>query len=367
MSTRSDLLVSSAEAIVAKSLFGTSPEGHPVHLFRLGRKNGPSVSISEYGCTLTEINMPDANGRLGNVILGFASLDEYIRDYDYLGATVGRFANRITNGTVKLDGEAIQLTPNIPPHHLHGGATGFNKKYWEGEILSTKDSPSVIFRRSSPDGEEGYPGNLDVSVTFTLHDERELDVLIEARTDRTTPLNLTMHPYFNLAANGGDILDHRLTIHGGRFLPMTPNSLPTGEVRSVEGTPMDFRTSRVIGAHIDEDDEQLRIGGGYDHCWVLDGKRGVMRLVAEAYDPSSGRRLQLATSEPGLQLYTGNALGDVAREETGEGHARRSGFCLEPQVWPDAPNHESFPSAVLHPGETYKHQIRYSFDCIVSE
>lgn len=347
---------------VSRVLFGVLEEGTPVHLFRLGRRGGPSVSISEQGCSLVEMLMPDRNGELANVILRYPSLEGYLHDRDYLGATVGRVANRIAGSSLTLDGEKVSLTANIPPHHLHGGKIGFNKHRWDGEIVRGGENPTVRFHRTSPDGEEGYPGSLDVAVEFTFREEQHLDVKITATSDAPTMVNMTLHPYFNLAGDRSPILSHELTIRGGRFLPMNDSSLPTGEVRSVTGTPMDFRTSNTLGALIDSEDEQLAHGGGYDHCWVIDGERGSIHQAAHVHDPASGRTLDLYTSETGMQLYTGNMLGDSGTPE-GEKLVRRTGFCLEPQNWPDAPNNSEFPSARLDPGETYIHQIRYSFGC----
>ena len=349
------------ESRAGKVLFGHLPDGEPVHLFRIGREDGPSVTISDYGCTLTSLRMPDRTGMLGEVVLGYPQLEQYVQDCDYMGVTVGRYANRIAGAKFVLDGEPVCLSANEGPNHLHGGAAGFGKRLWRGKVIAEEPLPSILMQRSSPDGEEGYPGTLNCTVLFTLRDEHLLDVVFEAETDRPTIVNMTLHPYFNLAGDGREILDHRVSIFGDSFLPVDESSLPTGERRAVEGTPMDFRRRTPIGLRIRDEDEQLALMGGFDHCWILDGIPGQLNPAALVYDPASGRTLDVLSTAPGLQFYTGNTLGRESQDEKAAGLKARTGFCLEPQLWPDSPNRPDFPSARLDPGDRYVQQIRYCF------
>ncbi len=346
---------------VKRWLFGTLPGEKEVHCFTLGDPTGPSVTVSEYGCTLTSVRMPDRSGNAGEIILGYPQLAQYIGDTDYLGATIGRYANRIAGATCKIGKERIRLSANEGANHLHGGFTGFNKRFWKGEVVGKSNAPSVRLELMSLDGEEGYPGTLRCSATFTFRAERELEVVYEARTDRPTIVNLTLHPYFNLGGPGGEISGHRLSIAAEAYLPICADGLPTGAVEPVEGTPFDFRHPVALGERLEEDAEQLSRANGYDHCWVLGEAYGTMKPAARVSEPVSGRMLEVRTTAPGIQFYSGNQLGEGERAEGSAGFAARSGFSLEPQSWPDSPNRRKFPRAILNPGDVYIHRIQYVF------
>jgi aldose 1-epimerase len=293
---------------------------------------------------------------VADVVLGFDRPEQYWADPPppYFGAIVGRYGNRIAKGQFAIGGKTYKLATNNGPNHLHGGNRGFDKVYWE---MSTKDSAqgsSVVFTRTSPDGEEGYPGNLRATITYTLTDKNELIVDYRATTDKATPVNLTQHSYFNLAGEGsGDILGHELTINADRYTPVDDTLIPTGKLAPVQGTPFDFRTATAIGARINNDDAQLKAGRGYDHNWVLNGTGNALRVAARLTDPKSGRSMEIQTIEPGLQFYSGNFLDGTIKGKGGHVYAHRTGLCLETQHFPDSPNQPSFPTTILQPGKVY--------------
>lgn len=346
---------------IRKSVFGQFPTGETVHRFTLGDPIGPSVEVSEYGSTLLAVKMPDRQGRMDDVILRHSSLENCIADKDYLGVTVGRYANRITGAKIKIDGESIQLAANQDGNHLHGGFRGFGKKLWKGSVIEQDGIPAVRMEMLSPHDEEGYPGNLQCRATFSFRDHRWLDVVYEAKTDRPTIINMTLHPYFNLAGPGGDLSQHMLTLHADSFLPMRPEMVPTGEVKAVAGTLFDFRKPASPLAEMDFKNEQIKLANGYDHCWILRGKPGEMKLAAELKDGSSGRTVQIHTTAPGLQFYSGNYLGANTPGNGHGGFRPHAAFALEPQAWPDSPSHVDFPNVILRPGELYTHRITYIF------
>jgi aldose 1-epimerase len=305
--------------------------------------------------------VPDRQGKMGDVVLGYDSLDGYVNDKSYFGALIGRYGNRIAHGQFTLDGVTYKLAKNNGDNSLHGGVKGFNKRVWDAKEISSKEGPALRLNYLSKDGEEGYPGNLKVQVVYTLTDANELKIDYSATTDKKTVLNLTNHSYFNLAGQGsGDILRQELMLQADKFTPVDAGLIPTGELRPVEGTPFDFRTKTVIGARINNDDEQLKLGKGYDHNFVLT-RTAEFSLAARVSEPSSGRVLEVWTSEPGVQFYTGNFLDGSARGKGAKPYDFRTGFCLETQHFPDSPNHPEFPSTVLSPGEVYHSTTSYKF------
>ena len=314
--------------------------------------------ILTYGGVVAALHAPDRQGQRANVVLGLASLAQYEAHSPYFGALIGRSGNRIRGGRFVLDGQEYQLPVNNGANSLHGGAHGFDKRVWSARVL---DGAALELRRRSPDGEEGYPGNLDVTVTYTLT-EHELRIAYRATTDRPTPVNLTNHSYFNLAGEAsGDVLGHELQLQASRYTPVDAGLIPTGELAPVEGTPFDFRTPRPIGACIREGHEQLLLAQGYDHNFVLDGWDGRVRPVALVRDPASGRTLEVLTSEPGLQFYSGNFLDASLLGSGGQVYRQSAGLCLETQHFPDAPNQPDFPSTILNPGEEYRSETIYRF------
>lgn len=336
--------------------FGQTLAGEPVELYTLSSEAGLTARVATYGGTLVGLLAPDRAGALADVVLGFDRLDGYLGKHPFFGSLVGRFANRIAGGHFSLDGVTHQLAINKGANHLHGGPGGFHRKVWRATVVGDTLGLTYV----SPEGEEHYPGRLSVVVTYTVTAANELRIAYGARTTAPTVLNLTNHTYFNLAG-AGDILDHELQLEAPHFLPVDEHQIPTGELRPVAGTPMDFTSPRAIGAALGADDEQLRIGGGYDHCWVFDHGGDLGRRVGWARDPRSGRTLELSTTQPGVQFYAMNSVeapligkGDVA-------YAPHGGFCLETQHFPDSPNRPAFPSTVLRPGETYRHTTVYRF------
>jgi aldose 1-epimerase len=344
-----------------KTAFGKMPDGQQIDLYVLTNKNGIEVAIANYGGVVVSVKAPDRKGKLADIVLGYDSLDGYLSDKAYFGALVGRYANRIAHGEFKLDGVTYKLAKNNGENSLHGGIRGFSKVVWEAKEVSSKDGPSLQLNYLSKDGEEGYPGNLRVQVVYTLSDANELKIDYSATTDRKTVLNLTNHSYFNLAGQGtGDILGHELVIKADRFTPVDSGLIPTGELRPVAGTPFDFRSKTPIGSRINQDDEQLKLGKGYDHNWVLAGT-GTLSLAARAVEPNSGRVLEVWTTEPGVQFYTGNFLDGTAHGKGGVSYGFRTGFCLETQHFPDSPNHPEFPSTVLRPGQKFHSVTVFKF------
>jgi len=352
-------LEAEANSKMQKQSFGKTEDGQPTDLYILTNKNGMEAAITNYGGTVVILKVPDRNGKLDDVVLGYDKLDGYATGKAYFGAIVGRYANRIAHAKFTLNGTTYTLAKNDGDNHLHGG---FNKRVWTARDISSGTGQALELAYLSKDGEEGFPGNLSVKVVYTLTDQNELKIDYSATTDKDTVLNLTNHAYFNLAGQGnGDILQQQIMIKADRFTPTDATSIPTGELRSVKGTPFDFTNLTAIGARIEQDDQQLKLGRGYDHNWVLNNeKAGSLIMAAQAYDPHSGRLLEVSTTEPGLQFYTGNFL-DGIRGKEGKVYNRRYAFCLETQHFPDSPNHPEFPSAVLKAGQPYRSTTVYKF------
>ncbi|OFY64353.1 MAG: galactose mutarotase [Bacteroidetes bacterium RBG_13_42_15] len=345
--------------IIREESFKGVYNGKPTGLYTLKNKNGLIAQITNYGAIIVSIFVPDSKGNLADVVQGYDTIDEYIKgNSPYMGAVCGRCANRIAKGRFTLLGKQYTLAVNNGPNHLHGGITGFSKVVWD--VTSVTDS-SVKMEYLSPNGEEGYPGNLMVSVTYTLTDKNELRLDYFATTDKTTVVNLASHSYFNLAGEGsGSIYDQELTINGAFFTPTDETSIPTGEILSVKGTPMDFTKPKKIGSEIEKDDEQLKFGAGYDHNWVLNHRTRTLGLAAVAYDPVSGRLMEVHTTQPGVQLYTANWI-NGEEGKGGKKYGRRWAFCLETQHFADAINKPHFPSTILNPGKAYRHSCIYKF------
>ncbi len=348
------------EPTVTRDRFGATADGQSVEIFTLRNTNGVEIRVMTYGGIVTSLKAPDRRGALADIVLGFDSIDGYLEDHPFFGAIVGRYANRIGKGRFTLDGQEYKLATNNGPNHLHGGVKGFDKVVWTGEPIAGKNG--VAFSRTSPDGEEGYPGNLAVRVTYELTNQDELIVDYRATTDKATPVNLTHHSYFNLAGDGaGDILGHSLMINADRYTPADGTLIPTGELAPVDGTPFDFRQPTAIGARIDQVNAQLKNGQGYDHNWVLNRSGDGAQLAARVVDPSSGRTLEITTTEPGLQFYAGNFLDGTVTGKSGHVYKHRSGFCLETQHYPDSPNKPNFPSTILRPGQEYRSRTVFTF------
>lgn len=346
---------------IASEPFGVTNEGTPVERYTLRGPNGFEAQIMTYGGTITALRVPDRHGALGDVVLGFPTLAGYLAGHPYFGSLIGRFGNRIAKGQFRLGGRGYQLAQNNGPNHLHGGLRGFDKVVWQAELGGTPEQPSLSLHYRSPDGEEGYPGNLEVRVVYALGAEQSLRIDYEASSDQETVLNLTNHSYFNLAG-AGDILGHELLLRASHVLPTDATQIPTGELRAVQGTPMDFLTPRAVGAQISADDEQLRYAnGGYDHTWVLDRTGAGLELAAQLSEPISGRVLEVLTTQPGVQFYSGNFLDGSLRGKGNQAYGKHAALCLETQHFPDSPNQPTFPSTLLRPGERYQHTTCYRF------
>jgi len=343
---------------IASELFGRLPDGSPVTVHTLRNSAGAEVRIITYGGVIVSLKVPDRDGKLGDVVLGFDKWDDYAKNSPYFGAIIGRYGNRIAGGKFSIDGKAFEIV-HAGAHALHGGSQGFDKVIWTVDP-AIDSGTTLVLKHLSKDGDQGFPGNLTVETKYTLGEDNSLTIDFTATTDATTICNLTHHSYFNLAGRG-DILGHRLALNADRFTPIDSESIPTGELRAVVGTPFDFTQPAAIGARINADDEQLRFARGYDHNWVLNrpASAGLIR-AATVSDPESGRVLEVWTTAPGIQFYTGNYLNGMNGKD-GRKYQPRQGFCLEPQDFPDAPNHASFPSPILRPGETYRHTIVYRF------
>ena len=345
---------------VKREPFGQMPDGAAVEIFTLRNAAGVEVRAISYGGIITSLRVPDRNGTFDDIVLGFDRLDGYLKDPPFFGAIIGRYGNRIAKGQFTLDGATYELATNNGPNHLHGGTKGFDKVLWTAAPVEGKNA--VTFTRTSPDGEEGYPGNLQVQVTYTLTDQNELIVDYRATTDKATVVNLTQHSYFNLAGHAsGDILGHELMLNADRYTPVDGTLIPTGELAPVEGTPFDFRTPTAIGARIGDADPQLKNGQGYDHNWVLNRSGDGLQLAARVVEPKTGRTLEVRTSEPGIQFYSGNFLDGTLTGKQGATYNHRTGFCLETQHFPDSPNHPNFPSTTLRPGEEYRTTTVFTF------
>ncbi len=353
---------SGSESIVP-SPFGKTADGKAVELYTLTNANGMQVAITTYGGIIVSLTAPDREDKYADVVLGFDKLDGYLAGHPYFGALIGRYGNRIAKGKFSLDGKEYTLATNNDENHLHGGLVGFDKKVWRaGEGAVNRTGVSLTLNCTSADGEEGYPGKLDVQVVYTLTNDDELKISYSAVTDKATPVNLTNHSYFNLAGQGsGDILGHELTINADRFTPVDAGLIPTGELKPVEETPFDFRKGTAIGARIEADDEQLKFGGGYDHNFVLNKAGDGLTLAASVYEPKTGRVMEVYTTEPGVQFYCGNFLDGSNVGKGGKVYNFRNGLCLETQHFPDSPNQPKFPSTILRPGEKYKSTTVYKF------
>ncbi len=343
---------------LSKMIFGKTPDGTPVELYVL--KNGQiTVKVMTYGAIITEIDTPDRNGMEGDVVLGFDSLEGYLGKHPYFGATVGRVANRIAKGKFTLNGQEYTLAVNDGPNTLHGGLKGFDKVIWKAEPISRPDGPSIKLTRRSPDGEEGYPGNLDVSVQFTVTEQNELKIEYTATTDKATPINLSNHSYFNLAGRTTEpVLGHELMLAADHYTPVDETLIPTGEIAPVAGTPLDFTKPTDIGARIKELKGEPT---GYDHNFVLNSGGKSLALAVRVYEPKTGRVIELSTTEPGVQFYTGNFLDGTITGKDGIAYRKHHAFCLEAQHYPDSIHHANFPSAILEPGKTYTQTTVYKF------
>lgn len=331
-------------------------------LYTLQNSSGMTACVSELGAHLTSVTLDDNEGKPVELTLGHGDFSGWCDNPAYLGATCGRFGNRIAHGNFQLEGQQFTLeTNNSPgdiPCHLHGGLDGFNRRLWSSTPLAEDGRQGVRFQLRSPDGDQGYPGTLELSVTYWLNDNNELCWLAQATTDRATPVNIINHTYWNLSGDPTQpITDHLLQLHADHFLPTNPGMIPTGEIRNVEGTPMDFTSTKSIGRDIDSDYEPLQTGAGYDHCFVVGAHDGSLKTIAHVSHPGSGRSLELLSNQAGVQFYTGNFLDGSAHDSDGRPFDRRSGFCLETESFPDSPNHPNFPSCILHPGETYQHEM----------
>lgn len=339
--------------------FGETAEGTSIEHYTLTNAHGLEAEIMTYGGTLLALRVPDRAGAFGDVVLGFDTLTPYLGEQPFFGALVGRFCNRIAGAQFTLNGTTYPLAHNDGANHLHGGPHGFHRAIWRASERPSNEGPSLELHYLSRDGEEGYPGNLSVTVIYTLTDQNALRVDYTATTDRDTVINLTNHAYFNLTS--GDILSHELQLEATQFLPIDETLIPIGELRPVQDTPMDFTTSTMIGKRISADDEQVRCGQGYDHTWVLDKPAGALGHAARVYAPDSGRVLDVSTTAPGIQFYSGNMLDGSLAGKGGTIYSRNSGLCLETQHFPDSPNQPQFPSTVLRPGETYRQTTIFQF------
>ncbi len=346
---------------VTSEKFGTLPDGREVERFTLTNANGLQMKVITYGGIITSLTTPDRDGNQGDIILGFDTLEGYLQEVPYFGALIGRYGNRIANGKFTLDGKEYSLAKNDGPNHLHGGDKGFDKVLWTASEEKTDNGVALKLQYRSKDMEEGYPGNLDVTVVYTLTNDDELKVDYKAATDKKTVLNFTQHSYFNLSPESETILGHELELNADAFLPVNKTLIPTGEIKDVEGTPFDFRQSKTVGKDIEQKNTQLEYGKGYDHCWVLNGENGEMKHAATLHDPKSGRVMEVLTTEPAIQFYSGNFLDGSLTGKENKNYVHRSGLCLETQHYPNSPNEPDFPSTVLEPGEEYSTTTIFKF------
>jgi len=345
---------------VETTVYGKMPDGREVHLFTLTNTQGMRVKLTDYGAITVSVEVPDKDGKLGDITLGYDTLEGWLGSTSYFGATVGRYANRIAKGTFTLDGQTYTLATNNGENHLHGGIKGFNKCLWNAETVETPDAVGVKFTRTSPDGEEGYPGNLEVTALYTLTNSGEFKAEFTATTDKPTIVNLAHHTYWNLRGpENGDILNHELMLNADKYTPVDEGLIPTGELKPVAGTPMDFTKPKPIGRDI------ARVPGGYDHNFVLnDYAPGKVRLAARVTEPTTGRVMEIYTDQPGIQFYSGNFLDGTVTGKKGVVYQKHDGFCLETQHFPDSPNKPNFPPVTLRPGETYKHVMIHKFSTV---
>lgn len=350
------------QARVTAAPFGALPSGAAVRLFTLTNANGVELRVTDYGGIVTSITTPDRTGTMADIVLGYDSLDGYLKSTPYFGAIVGRYANRLAKARFTLDGTAYALAANNGPNTLHGGVVGFDKVLWRGAPWDSAGRVGIVLTHTSKDGDEGFPGTLTVRVAYTLTDANEFAIDYTATTDKATPINLSQHTYFNLAGAGsGPVLGQRISIDADTFTPVDSTLIPTGVLQPVQGTPFDLRTPTAIGAHIDDADVQLRRGGGYDHNFVINRKADGIVHAARVVDTISGRTLDVATTEPGIQFYSGNFLDGTLTGKNGHVYQRRTGFCLETQHFPDSPNQAAFPSTILRPGAEFRSRTVYTF------
>jgi aldose 1-epimerase len=347
---------------ITKTSFGHLPDGQEVFLYTLTNSHGLEMKVTNYGGLITSIKTPDKNGVLEDIVLGYDTLGGYLKESPLFGALVGRYANRIAKARFKLEGKEYTLAANNGPNSIHGGRKGFDKVVWNAEEALSPDGPSLTLTYLSKDMEEGFPGNLKVHVTYTLANSNELEITYQATTDKTTVVNLTQHSYLNLTGNAKrDILDHDLMIPADSIVAIDEMLIPTGQLRRVAGTPLDFTTPHRIGERIDHPDEQLKLGRGYDHCFVLQPSADSLTLAATLSEPVSGRTVTIFTSSPGVQVYSGNFLSGSITGKGGVVYKKRFGICFETGAYPDAPNHRGFPSTILRPGEVYKTTTVFRF------
>ncbi len=346
--------------MIIKEAYG-QVDGKDVDIYTLTNKNNLEMKVTNYGCTVTSLIVPDKDGNLDDIVLGFKTVDQYVKESPYFGCAVGRFGNRIALGKFSIDGTDYTLATNNGANHLHGGLKGFDKVIWNAEPKETDDGPAIMFTHVSKDMDEGYPGNLNVTIIYTLTDDNEFKIEYSATTDKATHCNLTHHTYFNLAGDdAGDILGHELTVTADHYTPVDAGLIPTGELETVKGTPFDFTSPHVIGERIGVLKEGVE-NGGYDHNFCLNNKDGSVALAAKVYDPKTGRIMEISTTEPAIQFYSGNFLDGTLVGKTDSKYQQHDGFCLETQHFPDAPNQPTFPTTLLKPGETYGHIIIHKF------
>ncbi len=350
----------SSQPRVTKAPFGKTKDGKAVEIYTLANTRGSEATIITYGGAVVSLKVPDKKGELGDVVLGFDSIADYEKHSAFFGPLIGRYGNRIARGKFTLEGKEHLLATNNGENHLHGGIKGFDKVIWTAKSSTDKNGANLELSYLSADGEEGYPGNLNIQVVYTLTEDNKLRIVYSATTDKSTVVNLTHHSYFNLAG-GGEILDHRLLLNADRYTPTDKGSIPTGVVSKVAGTPFDFTNETAIGARIGQENEQLKFGRGYDHNWVLTRRGNGIELAARVYEPTSGRVMEVLTTEPGIQFYSGNFLDGSLLGKGGKQYPYRSGFCLETQHFPDSPNHSNFPTTVLRPGQKYSQTTIYAF------
>ncbi len=351
--------------MMSERLYGDTPEGMPVTEYTLSNIQGIEMKVINYGCTITSLIVPDRAGRIDDIVLGFDSLNGYMASTHYFGCIIGRFANRIADASFVLDGHKYSLAKNLNHHHLHGGNKGFDKVVWQSRGIENEEGVGVEFQYLSPDGEEGYPGNLSVHILYFLNQRNEITLDYRATTDKKTIINLTQHSYFNLNGGRENILRHELLINSDQFLSLDKAMIPTGELtgdfKDIPGTPFNFGIFKMIGRDIHSKDPRLQNAHGYDHMWVLDKNANELDHAATLYDPTSGRELEVYTTEPGLQLYTGNFLDDTVRGKNGSVYGPYSGLCLETQHFPDSPHHAAFPSVELKPNEEFRSKTVWKF------
>lgn len=342
--------------------YGELPDDQTANLYTLTNANGLTATLTDFGATLVSMQTPDRDGNLADIAIGYDTLDGWVNDGSYMGASVGRYGNRIANGKFTLDDTEYTLATNNDPNHLHGGNVGFNKKRWQAKPFTKDEGSGVFFTYTSPDGEEGYPGELTSTVMYFLSHDNELHVSFKATTTAPTVINLVHHTYWNLTGDPSQsILEHKLMLLADGYIPTDAGGIPNAGIQPVQDTPFDFRSATAIGERIDGDHEQLVNGKGYDHSWAVNGEAGTMRMAAVAYDPASGRIMQIKTDQPAIQFYTGNYMDGSSTGKSGVPHKHRTGFCLETQVFPDSPNQPELSNAVLRPGETYTHTMVHVF------